>query len=333
MQSANYINHIAFVIDSSSSMQYLAHQTVQVADLQVKHLANRSQEMDQETRATVYTFSDTIKCAFYDKDVLRLPSLGDSYRPGGLTALIDATLKAISDLEKTATLYGDHSFLIYVITDGQENRSVARASDLRRKIESLPENWTLAAMVPNQNGVFEAKGFGFPAQNIMVWDTTEQGMREVGETIRRTTDSYMTMRSSGIRGSRTLFEVNTDAINTNVLKSALNELPPHEYTVYPVWADGRIDETVEALTQKAYRTGSAYYELSKTELVQGNKQIMVLDNRNGKMYYGKNARQLLGIPDYDLKVRPGDYSDFKVFVQSTSLNRKLIGGTQVAVLG
>jgi hypothetical protein len=32
--------------------------------------------------------------------------------------------------------------------------------------------------------------FGFPADNIAVWDTSAEGLAEVGETIRRTTDTY-----------------------------------------------------------------------------------------------------------------------------------------------
>lgn len=49
-KAANYINHIALVLDASGSMQYLAQDVVKVADNQIAYLAQRSNELDQETR-------------------------------------------------------------------------------------------------------------------------------------------------------------------------------------------------------------------------------------------------------------------------------------------
>src|SRR5262245_5192357 len=135
----NYINHIALVLDASSSMSPLRDQVVKVADNQIEHLARRSKELDQETRVTVYTFASEIECLFYDKDVLRLPSLKTHYKAYGNTRLVDASIKALEDLSKTPELYGDHAFLAYVLTDGEENYSSARPDILRRRIDELKE--------------------------------------------------------------------------------------------------------------------------------------------------------------------------------------------------
>ena len=197
----NHINHVVFVIDSSGSMVGLSDEVVKVFDSQIQHLAMRSKELNQETRVSVYFFNSSVSCLIYDIDCLRLPSLAKHYRANGNTALIDGTLKAIDDLEKTATLYGDHAFLTFLLTDGQENSSRNSASTLTNKINNLPENWTLGVLVPDQLGVHEAKKFGFPTSNIQVWSTTNEGVREVGEVLRRVTDSYMTARASGIRGT------------------------------------------------------------------------------------------------------------------------------------
>lgn len=107
----NYINHVALVLDASSSMSHLSRKVVEVADQQIAYLARRSQELDQETRVTVYVFADKVECVIYDKDVLRMPSLKQMYRAGGMTALLAATLKSQRELAQTAQLYGDHSFL------------------------------------------------------------------------------------------------------------------------------------------------------------------------------------------------------------------------------
>jgi hypothetical protein len=59
MSGENYINHVALVLDASSSMSSHRSTVVKVADEQIKHLARRSTELDQETRVTVYAFADT----------------------------------------------------------------------------------------------------------------------------------------------------------------------------------------------------------------------------------------------------------------------------------
>lgn len=329
----NYINHMALVIDTSLSMTYRRQAVITVADNQIKHLARRSQELNQETRVSVYTFGDTVRCAIYDKDVLRLPSVAEHIRIGGNTALIDATLKSQDDLAVTAQLYGDHAFLTYVLTDGEENRSTRPPSQLAQRLASLPDNWTVACFVPNQTGVFEAKRFGFPAANIAIWDTTSnEGLTEVGETIRRTTDAYMQGRATGVRGSKTLFSTGVDALNAATVQQAgLTKLPTTKFRLLPVLADGPIRETVEAAGH-TYTVGAGYYQLTKTENIQANKAIAVRDKRSSAVYTGRNARDLLGLPAMDVRVKPDHNPEYDVFVQSTSVNRKLIRGTTLLLL-
>lgn len=328
----NYINHIAILLDGSGSMHGLIREVVKVFDAQIKNLAQRSKEMNQETRVTVYQFDDDVECLAYDLDVLRIPDISKEYRANGGTALIDATLKCIDDLEKTATLYGDHSFLVICLTDGEENRSYNAASKLAAKIKSLPDNWTLGVFVPNAYGVSEAKKFGFPANNIQQWNTDAKGMQEVGKVIAQVTDNYMVARSKGIRGTKSLFNLDTSALSTNVVKTALEELRPSEYMLLTVHKDAVIKDFVESWTKDTYRPGSAYYQLTKSETVQAYKQICVQNKRSGKIYTGANARQLLGLPNSEVKISPAQHPDFDLFIQSSSLNRKLIGGTKLIVL-
>ncbi len=127
----NFINHVALVLDASSSMSRLSGKVIEVADQQIAYLARRSRELDQETRVTVYVFANKVECVIYDKDVLRMPSLKQLYRVGGMTALLAATLTSQRELAQTAQLYGDHSFLTFVLTDGQENASCRVALVLR----------------------------------------------------------------------------------------------------------------------------------------------------------------------------------------------------------
>jgi len=335
----NIINHIALVIDASLSMTPHKNEVIKVADAQIAYLARRSKELDQETRITVYTFATEhpwsaekpkIECLIYDKDVLRTPSIAGNYNPSGATPLIDATMLALNDLELTPEKYGQHSFLVYVLTDGEENASRTYASTLQAKIQAMPDHWTLAAFVPNQIGVREAKQHGFPKDNIAVWDASSSaGISEVGERIRQTTETFMVNRSKGIRGSRNLFSMNMPSVS-QVANTMGEGLHPGQYRIYDVNETGRIDEFVEKVTGRAYKLGEAYYQLMKTETIQPQKNVAILANH--KLYEGREARHLLGLPDEHVRVMPGSYPGYDIFVQSTSVNRKLIAGTKLLIL-
>jgi hypothetical protein len=331
------INHIAFVVDKSGSMLKLSDEVVKVFDEEIAHLAKRSQEVNQETRVSVYLFSDQgrIECLAYDMDVMRLPSLRGFYKAGGQTALRDAVIKSVQDLVKTPELYGDHAFLIYTLTDGQENDSDHSSESLRQTIYGLPDNWSLAVLVPDQRGAFEAKKFGFPAENISVWDSTsEKGIREAGNTIRKATENFMVGRSQGIRRSTSLFRPDI-TVTPSQVKRVLEELSPLEYSLFKVGSNSEIRDFVEAVTGKEYVKGSAYYQLverKKPHKIQNYKQVCIKDINSGKVYTGDNARLVLGLPEYTVEVKPGNFKNFDVFIQSTSVNRKLLKGTQVIIM-
>lgn len=329
----NYINHIALVLDASGSMGRHKESLIKVADDQIAYLARRSKELDQETRVTVYTFNSTAKCLIYDKDVLRLPSLRRVYHVGGHTALIDATILSQRDLALTPEKYGDHSFLTYVLTDGQDNASVAKSFELANLLKTLPDHWTVAALVPDMNGKHEAKRFGFPADNIAIWDpSSDSGAAEAGETIRAATESYMTGRASGIRGTRTLFSTGVDAVNDQTMATAgLVPLPTDGYQLIPVPRDCDIKGFVEAAGH-SYVTGRGFYELSKPEIISGTKKLAVLDRRTDRVYFGTGVRDLIGLNNNTVRVRPSHNPHYKIFVQSTSVNRKLIAGTKLLLL-
>lgn len=334
-QPANIINHIGLVLDASSSMLTHTSNVIKVADGQIKHLAQRSKELDQETRISVWTFSyhHKIECVVWDKDVLRLPSIAPFYKPYGETAFIDATLKSLDDLAETPERYGDHSFLVYVLTDGMENNSRNSSWKLQDRIKGLKDHWTLAALVPNANAKHEAKRFGFPAGNIEVWDTTSVlGVSEVGQRIKEATDNYMQARTTGVRSTTTLFSTGAATVNAQTIAShGLTPLDKNTYALVPVPKDSVIKEFTEECGFK-YQVGKGFYQLMKRELIQANKDVMVVSRKDSKVYRGKDARHLVNLPDIDVRVSPDPNADYTIFVQSTSVNRKLLAGTKYLFL-
>jgi hypothetical protein len=371
-----YVHHVAVVLDESWSMNHIKHDLIKAVDRTVETLARDSKEWEHETRVTIYTFNSegvgsphghpdgNVRCQHYDKDVLRLPSIADRYKPAGGTPLIDATLKAIDDLAQTPELYGDHAFLVYVLTDGDENTSkvattaAGKARALTSRIERLPDNWTIACFVPNFQSAQRARNYGYP--NVAEWDaTTAHGVEEVGEVIQRTTRTWMENRAKGTRSAgRSLFV--GGQVDAAAIKAAkLTPLSASEYAIVPVTPlNGLVQEKPDPALKKPpagqpdtrplvpymeiepfisrahppFRVGKAYYELVKSETIKGNKQLAILEKKTGKVYLGDGVRQMLGLPEENKTVKPDFNKEYTIYVQSTSLNRHLYLHSSVMVL-
>jgi hypothetical protein len=330
----NYINHVVLVLDASWSMDGHTENLIKVTDAQIEYMARRSEELNQETRVSIYDFANDVRCLVYDKDVLRLPSIESIYATRGQTALIDATLKSLEDLAHTATLYGDHAFLTYVLTDGQENRSRNRPTRLKEKLRALPNNWTVAALVPDAEGRRWVTNCGFQPDNVSVWDAkSDQGVIEVGKTIRDATENFMQARSKGnFVGTRSLFSTGLEAVNAQTVRAALDPLDQRSYDIIPVHQDSPIREYIYSRGLD-YQIGKGFYQLMKREKIQAQKQIAIREKATGRVYTGEAARDVLGLPhDRETTVTPNHNPEYDVFVQSTSVNRKLIRNTDVLVL-
>jgi len=84
-----------------------------------------------------------------------------------------------------------------------------------------------------------------------------------------------------------------------------------------------------------FRKGRTFYELTKAETVQQYKEIIIEDKATRDLYTGAQVREYLKLPPQIAsggtkdKVYADKGREYSVFVQSTSVNRKLIGGTRI----
>lgn len=355
----NIINHVALVLDGSTSMASLERKTVQVADEWIKRTAKSSQDLGQETRVSVYLFGHIVECLIYDMDALRLPSIKSLYKIAGNTALLDATLQAITDLEQVPTrftqvqearhgtpevAYGDHGFLVWVITDGEENASYVGDAAMR-KLGSLPDGFNVGALIPDRRhltrDIDRLVGYGFKRENISSWETTQQGISDAMDRVHDATVGYMNLRSTGVKTSAGLFTPDTSHLTQRDL-SKVPSLGPGQFRMYPVagtdidpsdrkkWPE--ISAFVEAQTGVAYVLGQGFYQLTKPEEVQPQKKVAIYQKKGHKVYVGAEARKLLQLPDYSTRVNPAVHPDYDIFIQSTSVNRKLVPGTTLLLL-
>jgi hypothetical protein len=78
-----------------------------------------------------------------------------------------------------------------------------------------------------------------------------------------------------------------------------------------------------------FKAGRGFYEFTKTETIQGRKEIVLMDRKTGDLFSGDGARDMLGLPPGEtVRIRPANLEKFVVFVQSTSYNRKLMDGSR-----
>lgn len=324
------INHVALVLDGSSSMSSHTNNLIKVADEQIRYLALRSEELSQETRVSVYLFDYGVECLIFDMDVMRLPSISDLYRAQGMTALVDAVVKSQTDLASTSQIYGDHAFLTFVLTDGMENHSKSSWTVLPQYTARAADNWTVGFLVPDSSGETYLTRAGVQKGLISRWDAgSAKGLSDSFTTIRNATDNFMVNRSKGVRGTRDIFSTGVDAVNEQTVKGNLT--PVAGINKYHVPAKSRIDDFVRG-AHGYYSTGSGYYQLTKTETIQATKQILVLEKATGQVYGGTEARHLIGLPDGEsVRVKPDRNPLYDIFVQSTSINRNLMPNTTLLV--
>lgn len=327
-------NHVAVVLDVSSSMEQLTGKMQEVFNNQIEALRRMSLQFEQETRVSVYTFSssDNIQCLISDVDVARPMNL-EKLKAYGWTALLDATGLAIEDLQLLPQKYGDHAFIVYLLTDGQENHSKKyNAVSFKRMLGALPENFTVAAFAPDLNAISYLTQYGISKGNIDKWDTTVRGMEEVGRKFEQTMDSYFTMRSKGVRTSDSMFS-DLKSVTATEVKQILKEVKPTDYKVVinELTQAVEIKDIVEHKTHIPYTKGCSFYELVKNEKVQPTKKIAIQNRKTGKVYTGDHARDLLGLPNHEVKLVVADHGEWNVYVQSTSVNRKIIPKQRVLV--
>lgn len=78
----------------------------------------------------------------------------------------------------------------------------------------------------------------------------------------------------------------------------------------------------------SFNPGRGFYELTKSEKVQGYKEIVLMDKVTGDLFTGKKVRKILGLTDEDGRLSSKSFlGKYKIFIQSTSYNRKLTDDT------
>lgn len=225
------------------------------------------------------------------------------------------------------------SYLVNVVTDGEENMSNTFTApvlkELMRRVQAT-DAWTLTFLLPLGHGDTFVRSFGIPDGNVMEWAQTSSGVSSFAAASDEGLKSYFTKRAAGAR-KVDAFYADASKLRSGDVKQQLKDITSAVEIVH-VTADMPMKKAIEA-AGLTFVKGAAFYELDASkktaDKVQGYKHVVVVSKIDGKVYTGVEARKMLGLPDHTTDVRPGDSGDFVVFVQSTSVNRKVKAGSRV----
>lgn len=107
----------------------------------------------------------------------------------------------------------------------------------------------------------------------------------------------------------------------------LDAVEPGRFQILHV--DNKVD--IKGFVQSTgarFEKGKGFYQLTKTEDIQAYKEIVLQDKQTGDLYSGTKARELVGLPvGANAHFHPVSLQKYNVFVQSTSVNRKLMPHT------
>lgn len=323
-------NEVIFVLDDSGSMSHCYKEAVKRLNENLDRVREQARTTGQRTLVSVYIFSNTSRRIYNRVPVEIAGHISENDYYGGMTALADAMVYAIRDgLAATDANDSNKSYLLVVITDGGENQSSRQSVyDLPGLIQQVQgtDRWTIACLVPQgyKNAMVR---LGVHEGNVTEWTNTVEGARVAFATNAMASNAFYGARAAGHKSVKNYFTMDLGSFNAADL-SKMTDLSGS----FKTWTVDKESEIQAFVEGKGYRffIGAGYYPLTKKELLRPGRNVLVVkQNSNGPIYGGKQARQILGIPDGEVHVTPGNHAGWDIYFQSTSRNRHLVRGTRL----
>lgn len=327
--------YLGIIEDHSGSMSYLNGSALK----DVNGIINQYKQAQDDDLAIIATTSMIYNSKVEYRDYLMPVSYIKDltlYRCSGNTPLFDAIgdmIKLFTGLPKNVRESPDTSFMVQIFTDGEENNSINfnqyTLSNMIKDFSELP-NWTFTFR-GNERSSGTARRLNIPTENIHVWDGYSAQSYEASTVATQSSIGAYTTSIKRGQQKTTKFYANMDGITDGEIQMKAVDISG-VVKVLTTTADEIVKPFVER-TLGSFTKGTVYYQLTKSErIVQDYKIILIRNKVTGKVYGGRDARQILGLPLIgNCSLAPGHSSDYDIFVQSTSLNRKLPQNTTVIV--
>lgn len=329
----NAKTYLEVIRDHSGSMHSLARAAARDFNATIAATQRASAANSIPTVASVTECGGGVRRVTSFAPIDRIEAMAESrYSTGGGTPLFKSVLQSIENLKRVPDYNNPEvTFIVMATTDGQDtDGGAAEMTRLIRELQNT-DRWTFVFRVPR--GYAQAMiRLGVEPGNILEWDQTERGVQASTQANDQAFQDFYTSRAAGVKSTRTFYVSSANVSEADVKK--LGDISA-EVSLWPVSAkenETQIRDFVESrLNGAAMLKGAAFYQLVKTEdKIQDYKLVAIRDKDSGQIYCGPEARDLIGLPRYgDARVRPDTAGKWQVFVQSTSVNRKVSGGTQL----
>lgn len=331
--------YFGFSLDKSASMRGLEKNAMADYNRNVQVIRDNAIQHNQDVIVSLVSCGVGHR-AIVSRDIVNssitaLTPLSSYTADGGGTPLYDS-VKELIDIFQAVPDYNDPnvSFVCMVITDGEENSSHISGASLGKLIRDLQntDRWTFVFRVPRGYTSKLVRALNLREGNVQEWDQTSRGYETSTVQTASAVNDFFTARALGVRSTGTFYASMKD-IKVEDIQAVLKDISS-EVQIWEVQTENEGHEIrpfVEHKSGQPYVKGSAFYELVKVEpKIQENKLIIIQDVKTGAVYFGPAARQMIGLPQYGYaRVRPGDHDGYRIFVQSTSVNRKLLVGNKV----
>lgn len=212
-------NRIAIVLDRSSSMEPIRQEAVQLFNDQVEAIKKNAKKME-DTTVSLFTFSTVAdEPVIFNRPASELKKLGaEQYTPNGWTALYDSVGMAIERLSGLTEMSDpDCSFLVIVVTDGEENKSSRYSGQrLADQIKLLEKGgrWTFTFCGANIDVEKMAQKLNLDVGNTFAFQATSQGMFDNSAINSRGLDSFFIARAGGQSRVKSFYKPTSSATVT-----------------------------------------------------------------------------------------------------------------------
>jgi len=201
MKNKKTIYH--FVVDQSGSMSGSEGATIEGFNSQLNTLKNLKKENpEQEFVVSVTYFEDEVMDIIKFAPIEQVESLSrENYKPGGLTALLDAIGRSIDRIQQTFSqeIKEDKATVVMVIlTDGGENASKFYTHNLvAERIKELDATgkWTFSFLGADLDATNSSDHLNIRRENVVSFSKSNYSsmMKQVSESISK----YTSRKSKG----------------------------------------------------------------------------------------------------------------------------------------
>lgn len=329
--------YVGIIRDHSGSMGGIARYAARDYNEVVASLKEAAHENSIDTIVSVIEVGGNTRRVVTNSAVGILQPIPEtSYQASGGTPLYQGINEMLSLFEQVPD-YKDPevTFVLMVITDGAATDGGAQSLSLRIRRLIQTDRYTLTFRVPKGYGRDIARNLNVQEGNILEWDgRSSASLSQATVATRSAVKSMYAARASGVKSTQT-FYADLSQVSAADVKVACTDISD-KVVFYPIgmkYHDLEIQDVIWNITGKPFVRGEAFYKLTKTEkAVQDYKKIAIRDKKTGAVYAGAAARQMLNLPKYgDVRLVPASLGNYDVYIQSTSLNRKLKDGTDVMV--